>query len=174
MPQAESFPLYEAFAVPDKRRHALEGKLPKLVMGPEYVKYFGTLEETIGEKPARKVHLRLTEQIASVGVTPLSIGDLSPGIWRISTHVRVTRPGTVSSSIQVTVHWTDGGDAQTESGAALNGNAVTTREGKTFIIRNDAAAPISVSTTYATAGATDMQYALDVVAEQLAMDDLGD
>lgn len=163
-------PLFEAVAVSADSRHPMATRLPKLTIGLEWLKWLGELTLQLDEKPARKNHVRLLNQNASLATTPIPLGEIPPGLWRISYHVRVTTPGTVSSSIRVTIGWTDGGIAQSEAGTTLNGNLTTTREGATRIIRVDNASPITYATTYASAGATAMQYALDVVAEALALD----
>lgn len=163
-------PLFDPIAVSADSKHPMAARLPKLLMGLEWLKWLGELTLQLDEKPARKNHVRLVNQNASLATTPIPLGEIPPGLWRISYHVRVTVPGTVSSSIQVTLAWTDGGVSQSEAGAALNGNLTTTRECATRIIRVDNASPISYATTYASAGATAMRYALDVVAEALALD----
>jgi hypothetical protein len=83
----------------------------------------------------------------------------------------VTRAGSVSSSLQFTLSWTDGAVAQSASGAAETGNVTTTKQMGTMPIRVDASTPISYSTTYADGGgAVSMQYSLDVILEAVALD----
>jgi len=169
--QFASVPIKDAIAVPDDPRHPLASKLPKLKLGPSFIRWLSTLGAEVDARPKRQVHERIPTSSASIGTTPLGLGVVNEGMWRISVSVRVVIPGSVSSAIRVTILWTQGGDAQTEQTANLNGNLVTTREGKTFIIRADASTPISYATTYADGGgATAMAYELDIVAEELALD----
>jgi hypothetical protein len=72
----------------------------------------------------------------------------------------------------VTFAWTDGGVSQTQSGAAMTGNLTTTHQSGTYVVRIDESTPISFETTYASNGAQAMNYALDVVAERLAPDEV--
>jgi len=170
MPTSAAPPLTSAIAVPESRFHALAGKLPKFVVGGEWVKWFGDQAAQLDEKTARKGQVTLSGQTASLATTPIPLESIPPGVWRVSYVVRVTTPGTISSSIQVTITWTEGGITQTETGAALIGNVTTTREGASRIIRVDHATPISYATTYASAGATPMTYRLDVLAETVGLD----
>lgn len=165
-----SLPVKDAAAVPANPDDPLAAALPKLKLGGSLVRWLSGLRGEVDARPKRATHEVLEGLHASLATTPLPIGTLSQGIWRISTTVRVTTPGSVSSSIQVSVLWTERGIVQIESGTALAGNLTTTREGKTVIIRIDAETPISISTIYASVGATAMQYSLDVVAEELAVD----
>ena len=107
---------------------------------------------------------------ASLAITPLPLGELPAGIWRVSYHARVTTPASVSSSLEVTISWTDGGVSQSATGAAMTGNLTTTVGFGTLPIRIDADTPVSVATIYASTGAQAMIYRLDVVLESLALD----
>ena len=165
-------PTEAPIAVPDRKvANPLSARLPKLKLSPAFTRWLSGLTQQVDAKTAvisKAVEPDLSDAVA---VTPLQIADVTAGIWRVSTRVRVITPGSVSSSIQVTVTWSESGVTQAESGAALNGNLTTTREGKTFVIRPDASTPISYSTAYADGGgAQRMHYSLDVVAERLAAD----
>ena len=73
----------------------------------------------------------------------------------------------------VTISWMDGDVAQTQSGAAMTGNATTTQQNGSFLIHNG---PNSVATndvvkyatTYASSGGTTMQYSLYVLIESVS------
>lgn len=166
-------PIEDAIAVPVRTNppNQLAAKLPKFRLGDAFTRYFSDQNARV-EQTAERVDAftPLVDQAASIATTPIPIQDVVKGVYRISVTVRVTRPGTVSSAIQVTLTWQERGITQTESTSNLNGNLTTTREGKTFVIRADADTPISYSTTYATAGATAMQYSLDIAAELLGAD----
>ena len=170
MPIFAKPPTRDAFAVPMDPFTDAAKTLPKLQVGPKWWQWFSDLKLEVDEKPARRTTVNLSGQSASIATTALPILTVSPGIWRISYAVRVTTVAGVSSSIQVTLTWTEGTVVQTESGAALAGNLTTTREGATRIIRSDSASPISYSTTYASDAATAMRYSLDIVAEELSLD----
>lgn len=155
---------------PQDQRTPLVEKLPRLVVGDKFVRWFSGLAGEVNARPKRQIHRKLTAQAAAIATTPLAIGTVYEGIWRVSVTVRVTRAATTSSEVRVTISWTEGGVAQSEQTTLLNGNLTSTREGRTFIIRADGSTPISYATSYASVGATTMQYSLDVVAEELALD----
>ena len=163
-------PTNEPIAVPDDRRHPLASKLPKLMVNLEWLKYFGGQSGEIDEKTARKAKANLSGQTASVGTTPFPLGSIAPGIWRISYTARITTPATTSSSLTVTITWTDGGVTMTQTGAAITGNTTATGQSGSVVIRVDASTPISYSTTYASVGGMPMAHALDLVCELLAAD----
>ena len=87
-------------------------------------------------------------------------------IWRVNWAVRVTTAAAVSSSIAVTINWTEGGVACSKAFAALTGNTTATADGDSVVIRSDVQ-PIRYATTYASNPAGVMVYELDVVVEDL-------
>lgn len=163
-------PLNDPIAVVEDRLQAQ--KFPKLILGWEYIKWLGELATTVGNAPERKAKVALTGLVASIGVTPLPIASLSAGVWRVSYRFRITRAGTVSSSLQLTLGWTEGGVPISASGAAVVTNTTSSVQWGTFLVRVDGNTPISYSTTYASVGATAMQHDLDLVAEALALDEV--
>lgn len=110
----------------------------------------------------------LTAQAASIGATPVPIASVQPGLYRVSWYLRITTPATVSSSVSVTLGWTDGSVNCTRTGAAVTGNTTSTTQSGTELLRLDAATALTYATTYATVGATPMQYRLDLTVELVA------
>lgn len=107
----------------------------------------------------------LEAQSASISATDLPEMVLPAGVYRVSYYTRVTTAAGVSSSLTVTFAWTDGGVAQTYSGAAMNGNTTTTYQSGSIVIRSDAGAAVTYATTYASNPASAMQYSLDAFIE---------
>lgn len=103
---------------------------------------------------------------ASISSTALLADTGSAGLFRVSWFLRVTQAATTSSSVAVTVAFTDG-VALTVSGAAVTGNTTSTFQQQSVVVRCDASSAISYSTTYSSVGATAMQYALSVCVERL-------
>jgi hypothetical protein len=170
MPTLAKLPTTEPIAVADPVNHPLAAKLPRFLMSKGWIRYFSEQRGSIDQKPTRRVAVRATGQTASIATTPLPLGSIPPGVWRISYRFRITTPATTSSSLTFTLAWEEGGVTQSESGAAETGNTTTSGQFGTLIIRVDTATPISYATTYASVGATPMAYDLDVVAEELALD----
>ena len=145
-----------------KREDPLEGHLTR-----PWVDYFNNLVKTLAAAPSRKNVVELPAQQAAIGATDLSGGSLSAGIYRLSWWVRITRAATTSSSVTVTLDYSDGGAALAFSGAALAGNTITTWQSESKLIRVDVGSPVRYSTAYASVGAVPMQYALVFVLEEV-------
>ncbi|MEK9723024.1 MAG: hypothetical protein VW405_06005 [Rhodospirillaceae bacterium] len=109
----------------------------------------------------------LEEQNASISATDLPDMILEAGVYRLSYYARITTAAGVSSSLTVTFAWTDGGVAQTYSGAAINGNTTTSYQSGSIIIRTDAGEDVTYATTYASNAAGAMKYSLDVFIEKV-------
>ena len=164
-------PVDDPIAVPADRSSAAAKKLGKLVIGFEYLRYLGTIIRRLDLVPTRACDpVNLAAQAASIATTTFAIGDVEPGVYRVSVVLRVTRAATTSSGILVTIGWTEGGVAKTQATTNLTGNLTTTREGVDMLLRVDDATSVTYATTYASVGATTMQYGLDIVVEKVGMD----
>ena len=117
----------------------------------------------------------LTGQSAAIAATSLTISTptglttkLSKGLYRVLTYARITQAASTSSSLTVTLRWTDGTVACTSSGSAITGNTTATTGSLDVMIRSDADADITYETAYSSSGATAMQYRLDIVVAEVA------
>lgn len=137
-----------------------------LVSAPWYQWFFG-LTERVGETAQAVETTSLSTQSASIGATPMLVTSYS-GLYRVSVYLRITRAATVSSAATVTIGWTETAVPLTFSFPAVTGNTIQSLLTDSLIVRSDAAAPITYAVTYASVGATTMQYRLDVVLEALA------
>jgi len=90
----------------------------------------------------------------------------SKGTYRITIYVHITQAATTSSSVQVTIGWIENGSAVTKTFAAVTGNTTQTTDGQSYEVPADNASGLTVSTTYASVGATPMQYRLEASVEQ--------
>jgi hypothetical protein len=110
--------------------------------------------------------ISVSASAASIASTAAFV-PLGAGMFRVSYYVRVVQAGTVSSSIQVSIGSTDEGISCTQSSAAATGNTTATVLSGSFVVRSDQAAAITYATTYASVGATAMNYDLIVTVEQI-------
>lgn len=159
-------PLNDPIARPKRQEF---GKRPDPLQGlmtVPWVSYFSALGAAIDASPERVASASKTDQSASIGATEISATHPT-GLYRLSYYVRVTQAASTSSSIQVTLDWSDGGVAPSLSGAALTGNTTTTVQSGSIMILATANAPIRYSTTYSSVGATPMKYRLEVVLEEI-------
>lgn len=106
----------------------------------------------------------LTGQTAAIAATAFALPDSSSGLYRITIYARIATPASVSSSLQVTITTTDGAVTISPSTSAATGNTDSTMIAAVLIVRRDAGAPITYSTTYASVG-TSMAYRLDLRVE---------
>lgn len=111
--------------------------------------------------------LQRTSAEAALTTTALDVLDGEASLVRVSWVLRVTRAATVSSSAQVTIGWTDGGQAMTSVAAAVTGNTVTSGQQGSIVVRRDARTDVTVALAYSSTGATTMQYDFDVITEAL-------
>lgn len=110
----------------------------------------------------------LTTQNAAISATPFTLPVITGGVYRVSYYVRVTSAAGTSSSVQVTLGWTDGGVSLTKAGTAVTGNTTSSFDQGSVLVRDDANGPITYATSYASNPANAMQYALDVVVEAVS------
>lgn len=109
-----------------------------------------------------------TAQAASIASTALGAATYPEGTYRVSVTAQVTQAATTSSSVTMTVSWTSYGASCSYSWPAMTGNTTaTTLTAPPLMIHVDQATSVSYSTTYASVGATPMQYAYRVVMETL-------
>ena len=123
--------------------------------------------QELSDSPLRVGSVSLTAQAASISATDVSDGANDTGLYRVSYYARISRAATTSSSLTVTIAWTDGGVACSQSGVAMTGNTTATQQNGTLFIQADGLAAVNYSTTYASVGATSMQYGLSVTLERL-------
>lgn len=107
----------------------------------------------------------LTGQSASIAPTALALGTIAAGYYRVAWFARVTTAATTSSSLTVTISFTESGIACTRSGTAMTGNTTGTNQGNVELIKADQSTAISYSATYASVGGTVMVYRLSILAE---------
>jgi hypothetical protein len=110
--------------------------------------------------------LSLTGQAASL-VTTTAYATTAAGLYRVSYYVRITQAATVNSSLTVTLGWLESTVALSQAFAAVTGNTIATIQSGSILVRADAESDLTVSTVYASAGATPMQYRIDVSVERV-------
>ena len=137
------------------------------MFAPSWRDYLSRLPATLDAIPSRINVVNLTTQGASLSATDFSGSSLLAGLYRATWYARITRAGSSSSCLTVTLGWTDGGVACTMAGSALTGNTTATVQTGTAMIRVDAGTAVTYATTYASAGGTSMQYAADVTLEKI-------
>lgn len=168
MSQSPPIPVNDPIARP-RRKGLKEGQKDYLegLITDAWVKWFQNQTNDIQSAPQGIASVGLTDQAASIASTPISSGVLSSGYYRLTFYFRITRAATTSSSLSVTFGWTDGGVSCSITSGAITGNTTSTTNSSTYTVLSDQSAPLTYATTYASVGATSMQYGLSVLVEKL-------
>lgn len=145
----------------------LDGTSSPYVSADWYRWIFALASRLNASSPVIGTPTSLTTQGASIGTTSLTLPALSAGVYRVSWYARITQAATVSSSLTVTLGWTETTITLTTSGSAITGNTTTTVQSDARIVVTDASAPITYSTAWVSVGATPMIYRLSILCEQL-------
>lgn len=131
-------------------------------------RWFGEIVKSVNQAPNRIVApVSSTTQAAAIGTTTLSPAQPAAGLYRVTWYARITTAAGVSSSLTVTVNYTDHGQAVSLVGTAITGNTVTTVQSLTAMFYSDELTAITYSTAYASNPASAMQYELYVVLEAM-------
>lgn len=93
---------------------------------------------------------------------------LSGGPYRINYYMRKTIADGVSSSLTVTLGWTDHGLPVTETETALTVDATSAQQSLTKLVYADAASAITYAVAYASNTPGAMKYNVSIVIEQMA------
>ena len=132
-----------------------------------WLTYLTNLRSAIDQTPRKAGGLLLTGQVASLGATDISGGAAAAGLYRLDYYARVTTAAGTSSSLTITIDWTDTGVAQSQSFAAMTANTVTTQQSDSKLFYADKNAAIRISAAYASVGAPVMSYSLRAVLERM-------
>ena len=134
---------------------------------PDWQQYWAEQRDRVEHATHLLASLRLQAQGAAIAVTAFDMPVLEAGLYKVTYFARITRAASTSSQLNVNVVFTDGAIVCTMDGAAIAGNTTATVESESFLVRIDRATTIRYSTTYASVGATTMQYGVDFVVESV-------
>ena len=156
-------------------KHAWEQFTQNGIVTRIWGQFFRWMQALVNVAPQVIGTVALTLQTASIAATviptrfpTLPNTKLLPGMYRVSYYTRVTRAGSVSGTLIISLRWIDGGVTITQAGATLSANTTSTYQQATFYVRVDEATELRYLTTYTDGGgATAMAYALDVLVEAL-------
>jgi hypothetical protein len=131
--------------------------------------WFRNLTNTVNDAPSRIQTVSLVSQSASIGATSIPSTTLTAGLYRVTWYLRISTAAATSSSVTVTVGWTDDTVTMSLSGAAVTGNTTTTSQTQTSLLAVDNASPVTYATVYSSVGSPVMQYALDITLESVSV-----
>ena len=135
-----------------------------------WARFFNTQSEQLSRVATRLVPpIAKVTQNASIASTAIAPNLSAAGLYWLTYYARITKVGAVSSSLTVTLNWTDHGVAQTFSGAAITGNTVTSWQSETNLVYIDASTALTYSTTYASNAANEAEYELYIAILSVAI-----
>lgn len=137
---------------------------------PPWQVWFRDQREAIDATATVLERVALTEENASISTTPIPTDSLAAGVYAVQWYQAVEVAAGVSSSLTLTVTWTDGGVSKTRSSAAMTGNTTATSDGDTWVVHLDSGTPVSYATTYLSNAAGAMEYRLDLVLSLVSAD----
>jgi hypothetical protein len=125
-------------------------------------------QEQLTKQATRVVALApLENQSAAILTTPLATGALSTGRYRVSYYARITTPATTSSSLSITIGWTNDLQACTKTVGPETGNTRGSVLSGSLEIECDSPGVITYATAYVSVGGQVMIYKLRFRVEKL-------
>lgn len=110
----------------------------------------------------------LTNQHASIGLTGIPLPTLANGLYRVTYYARLTTNDGVSSSLAVTIGYTDKAVTCTIAPrVTLTADAVTAGLTDSVMVRIDQSSQLSYKTTYASNTPNKAIYDLVIIVEQI-------
>jgi hypothetical protein len=128
--------------------------------------FFRTQNDTLSYASVNAGSVSKTVQQASIAATPVPM-TVSAGFYRVSVYARRTQAATTSSDLKVDIGFTESGASLTVTTGTDSTNTTSKVVTGNWVLRVDQTTTITYATTYASVGATPMQYRLDVVVEQV-------
>jgi hypothetical protein len=134
----------------------------------DWTRWLLTLFGTVSAQPiVLGTRINLTNQNASIPVTVFPTPALRGGLVRVSWYLRLTATDPVSSSVSVTIGFTESGLALTVTSTPVTGNTVTSLQTGSALVMTDQASSVTYRTTYVSNTAGTMKYRFAAVVEQV-------
>lgn len=134
----------------------------------EWRNYLLSLQNVGQASPQILQETSVEAQTAAITTTPLALPAISAGFYRVSVYYVTTTAAGVSSSLTVTIGWTDNAQPTSRAFPALVNGALASNGGGDFLIHTDDNSPITYAVAYASNAANQMAYNLGVIVEALA------
>ena len=144
-------------------RDAILDSVTKLC-APSWQTWFLALWGCVNLTPQQRKRVTVSTQGASIAATDISLAAIPARIYHVGVFARVTRAGSVSSSLNVTIRGIDDGVTYDRATGAVTTNTTGTNLCVSFPMRIDKDGPIQYLVTYADGGgANNMLYDLEIV-----------
>lgn len=110
----------------------------------------------------------LTNQSAAITTTALALPALVSGYYALSYYARITAADGVSSSLTVTLGWTESTIGLSLSGAPMTGNTTATVQAGNATVLIDGNTALTYATAYSSNTPGQMKYRLTVMVESVS------
>lgn len=138
------------------------------LLTPRWQVYFRDQAQVIDSNPSQvTTPVVVQAQNTTITTTPIPTGALAGGLYRVTYSAQVTTAAASTSSLTVTLSWTNSGNNETFTGAAMTGNTVGTSQSNTQLVQIDPSTPVSYAAVYASNPSGAMKYTLAVVLEAI-------
>jgi hypothetical protein len=141
-----------------------------IILNKPIIKY-NNISTVSNGVPSEFATVDLTAQSASISSATLyAVPASGAGVYRISYYMKVTQAATTSSSVTLTLGWTDRDDSTVASVVVptpANATDSTSIVSGTLVVDAALSTNLTYLTTYASTGATAMQYKLRLKVEAL-------
>lgn len=141
-------------------------------MHDTWLRWIRTLVATINGTTQRIGSVvSVTDQSVAIPLTVFAVAEpgLTRGMYRVSMYSRITQAAGMSSSLDLTVEWVDGGVTCSYTTPSEIGNLTDGVVTVNQLIHADAGSDIRYAVGYASAGVPSMEYSLAVVVEDVAV-----
>jgi hypothetical protein len=118
------------------------------ILEDHWRKFLAAIGTAVDNAPSIPVTVPLTVT-GAVGVTPLPLTSVRTGMYRITVYTRISVPASVTSSLIVTIGWTDDGVNCSKALSDNNGNTTDSTTNDTLPIHVDGGTAITYGVTYA-------------------------
>lgn len=137
-------------------------------INPDWGRWFDILRTSVGNAAVTLGDpVALTNQGASISTTAIPLLALANGYYKVNWYARVTTADAVSSSLAVTIGWTESSVSLTKAFTALTGNTTSTVDGQSVVVLIDQNSALTYATTYASNTPGAMRYRLSVIVESV-------
>ena len=145
---------------------AVVNRAPGVLTVP-WQQWMSRMPETFHAIPSVINSVVLNDQEADIAPTDLAETTLTEGIYRVCYFTHIHRPATGSSSLVITIAWTDDDGPHSKVGATINGNSQTTSQDGVIILYSAPGELVTYEVAYNSVGATTMQYIFCAFIEQI-------
>lgn len=134
----------------------------------DWTRWLLALFGTVSQQPTvLGTRINKTNQNAALPLTAFPTPALAGGFVRVSWYLRITATDPVSSSVSVTIGYTESGLALSVTSTPVSGNTLSSVQTGTALLLTDQATAVTYRTTYVSNTAGAMKYRFAAVVEQV-------